>query len=79
MKKTGFQVRGYCPREELEKIAGEKNISLTYNHHVKEEGWISTNQRVSYKYCRSVVMLMRMRLKSIWRNVRRSIYMKMVM
>ena len=41
IKKTGFQVRGYYSRVELEKIAQEKHISLTYNHHVREEGWIN--------------------------------------
>ncbi len=41
IKKTGFQVRGYYSRAELGRIAQEKHISLTYNHRVREEGWIN--------------------------------------
>ena len=41
IKKTGFQVRAYYSRADLDKIAQEEHISLTYNHHVREEGWIN--------------------------------------
>ena len=34
-------MRGYYSREKLEKIAQEKHISLTHNHHVTEGGLIN--------------------------------------
>ena len=40
IKRTGYKIRGHLSKDELERIAKEKNIALTYEFSVKKEGWM---------------------------------------
>ena len=40
IKQTGYQIRGHLSKDELERIAKEKNIALTYEYNIKKEGWM---------------------------------------
>ena len=40
IKRTGYEIRGYISKDELERIAKTKNIEFTYEYLVKKEGWM---------------------------------------
>ena len=40
IKRTGYKIRGHLSKDELERIANEKNIVLAYEFRVKKEGWM---------------------------------------
>ena len=40
IKRTGYNIKGHLSKDELERIANEKKIELTYEFCVKKEGWM---------------------------------------
>ena len=40
IKKTGYNIKGHLSKDELERIANERKIELTFEYCVKKEGWM---------------------------------------